>query len=109
MGRTIPSWRISLEEEFKRWKEFQSILRTEERTLFEDLMDECRRYASAAGAACFPLKFEGMFLSILFAHHKRLKELCNKIDHLNNLTERSSQANKQPSRTLHSTPGPTDT
>jgi len=97
MGRTIPSWRIGLEEEFKRWKGFQGILRTEERIIFENLMDECRRYAAAAGAACFPLKSEGMFLSVLFAHHKRLKELCDKIDRLNNLMERCIQVSKPPS------------
>jgi len=43
MGRTIPSWRIVLEEELKRWEKFKDALRIEERIVFEDLMDECRR------------------------------------------------------------------
>jgi len=80
MGRTIPSYRIMLEEELKRWQRFQDVLRVDERAIFEDLMNECRRYASAAGAGCFPVKTEGMFLSTLFAHHKALRELKGKLD-----------------------------
>jgi len=91
MGRTIPSWRMLLEEEFKRWKKFQDALRIDERETFEDLMDECRRYASAAGAATFPIKTEGMFLSVLFSHHKSLKELREKVDRIQRLLEKSNQ------------------
>jgi len=91
MGRTIPSWRMLLEEEFKRWKKFQDALRIDERETFEDLMDECRRYASAAGAATFPVKNEGMFLSVLFSHHKSLKELRDKVDRIQRLLEKSNQ------------------
>jgi len=91
MGRTIPSWRILLEEEFKRWEKFQDALRIDEREIFEDLMDECRRYASAASAATFPVKTEGMFLSVLFSHHKSLKELRDKVDRIQHLLEKSNQ------------------
>jgi len=80
MGRTIPSYRIMLEEELKRWERFQDFLRLDEREVFQDMMDECRRHASAAGAGAFPSKTEGMFLSILFAHHKALKELHDRLD-----------------------------
>ncbi len=80
-----------LEEELNRWRRFQDSLRIDSREIFEDLMNECRRYASAAGAATFPLKTEGMFLSILFAHHKRLKELCDKVDRIHNLLEKNDQ------------------
>jgi hypothetical protein len=66
----------------KRWERFRDTLRIDERIIFGDLMDECRLYASAAGAACFPVKSEGMFLSVLFAHHKALKELRDKIDQI---------------------------
>jgi len=91
MGRTIPSWRIAMEEEMKRWKRFQDVPRIEEREIFEDMTDECRRYASAAGAACFPTKYEPMFLSIIFAHHKALKQLREKIDQLTTSTDSGKQ------------------
>jgi len=87
MGRTIPSYRIIPEEELKRWERFRDALRIDEREVFQDMMDECRRCASAAGASCFPVTTEGMFLSILFVHHKHLIELNDKTSE----TERSVQ------------------
>nr|MDO8133980.1 hypothetical protein [Candidatus Njordarchaeum guaymaensis] len=89
MGRTIPSWRMVLEEELKRWKRFQDALRIDEREIFDDLINECRRQASAAGAATFPVKTEGMFLSILFTHHKGLRELRDKVERIYHLLEKS--------------------
>jgi len=87
MGRTIPSYRTVLEQELKRWKRFQDALRIDEREVFQDMMDECRRRASAAGAACIASKSEAMFLTILFAHHKALKELSERIDRIRCLSE----------------------
>jgi len=81
-----------IEEEFKRWERLRDSLRIDERPIFDDLMDDCRRYASAAGAGCFPVKTEGMFLSILFSHHKCLKELCDKVDRIDSLLERFHQS-----------------
>jgi len=48
--------------------------------------------ASAGGASCFPVKTEGMFLSIPFTHHKALKELQKKIDRINKLLQESNQS-----------------
>ena len=92
MGRTIPSWRMLLEEELTRWKRFRDALRIDERPIFDDLMDECRRHASAAGAAVLPAKIEGMFLSLLFSHHKSLKELRDKIERINRFLEESNRS-----------------
>jgi len=52
-------------------------------------MDECRRRASETGAAVLPTKAEGMFLSLLFSHHKSLKELRDKIEQINRFLEES--------------------
>ncbi len=92
MGRTIPSWRMLLEEELTRSKRFRDALRIDERPIFDDLMDECRRHASAAGAAVLPAKTEGMFLSLLFSHHKSLKELRDKIERINRFLEESNRS-----------------
>jgi len=75
MGRTIPSYRIILGKELRKWKRFQDILRIDDRAIFEDTTDECRRYASEAGNLASRSKVEPMFLSILFAHHKTLKHV----------------------------------
>jgi len=65
-------------------------LRIDEREVFQDMMDGCRRHAAAVGAGAFPSKTEGMFLCILFAHHRALKELGQKIENINNLLEKGS-------------------
>ena len=96
MGRTIPSYRIMLEEEFKRWERFRDFLRIDERVIFEDMMDECRRHASAAGAGAFPSGTEGMFLSIVFSHHKALKGLRDKIDRINRIFQEPNQSHLTP-------------
>ena len=91
MGRTIPSWRVILEEELRRWERFRDALRINERAIFDDLMNECRRHASAAGAAALPVKTEGMFLSLLFSHHETLQELRRKIERITCLLEESNR------------------
>lgn len=77
MGRTIPSYRVVLEEEVKAWRGFQDALRAPDREVFENLLDQCRLYASAGSMAVRPKIIEVMFMTILFAHHKMLKELSS--------------------------------
>jgi len=51
MGKTVPSYRIALEDEIYKWKDFRNALANEEeKTAFDDLMDMCRNLASAAAA-----------------------------------------------------------
>ena len=45
MGRTIPSWRIVLDEELTRLTRFRQFLRPEDRIVFDDLTAQCRLYA----------------------------------------------------------------
>jgi hypothetical protein len=80
LGRTIPSYRMILEIEIKKWEGFLKALRIEDRAAFEELMNECRRYASAAGAATRPVVAEAMFMSILLSHQKSLKEMKDALE-----------------------------
>jgi len=75
LGRTIPSYRVALEEEVKAWKGFQDALRAPDREIFENMLDQCRLYASAGSMAVRSKIIEAMFMTALFAHHKMLKEL----------------------------------
>jgi len=77
LGRTIPSYRVALEEEVKAWKGFQDALRAPDREIFEDMLDQCRLYASAGSMGVRPKIIEVMFMTVLFAHHKMLKELSS--------------------------------
>lgn len=82
MGRTVESYRVALDREVQRWSGFARALRKEDREAFEQLMDVCRNYASAASNATRPVLFEAMVMCILLDQQKflnRLKnELCSK-------------------------------
>lgn len=75
MGRTIPSWRIVVDQELTKMNKFKQFLRAEDRIIFEDLMNQCKLYASAAGVLVSSVKEFPLLLSMLFAHHKKLIEL----------------------------------
>jgi len=75
MGRTIPSWRIVIDQELAKLNKFKKFLRAEDQIVFEDLLDQCKLYASAAGVLASSVKEFPLLLAILFAHHKKLTEL----------------------------------
>ena len=75
MGRTIPSWRMVVEDEVEKLKRFQESLRQEDKAIFEDMLNQCKLLASAASVMASPIKQIPLILSILFAHHKKLIQL----------------------------------
>jgi len=64
-----------LEKEIEKWEGFVKALRVDDKAAFEELMNACRRHASAAGAATRPVVTEAMFMSILLCHQKALEEI----------------------------------
>jgi len=66
----------------KKWTGFVRALRTDDRVAFEELMNACRSYASAAGAANRPIVIEAMFMSILLSHQKTLMKVENTLEKL---------------------------
>ena len=75
MGRTVPSWRLVVEAEVQKLRKFRDALRQEDKEIFEDLLNQCKLYASAAGSIASPVKEFPLVISMLFAHHKKLNEL----------------------------------
>ena len=76
MGKTVPSYRMALEFEIERWKSFRKALTTEEdREAFDELMGMCRNNAMAGGAACNPIIFEPMVMSIVLAQQEKIRKL----------------------------------
>ena len=72
MGKTVPSYRMALEFEIHRWKDFRNALpNEEERQAFNELMDMRRNLASAGSCATNPILFEPMVMSILLAQQKK--------------------------------------
>jgi hypothetical protein len=80
MGRTIPSWRMVVEAEIEKFKKFRDSLRLEDKRIFEDLLNQCKLYASAAGSLASPVKEVPLIMSMLFAHHKKLAELERRLN-----------------------------
>jgi len=80
MGRTIPSWRMVVEAEVEKLKRFQEFLRQEDKAMFEDMLDQCKLFASAASVMASPIKQMPLIISILFAHHKKLTELEKRLE-----------------------------
>jgi len=80
LGRTVPSYRMILEAEIKKWRSFLKALRSRDRDSFEKLMDDCRRYASASGAATRLIVTEAMFMSMLLSHQRTLEEVKATLD-----------------------------
>ena len=71
-----------LEQEIAKWEGFVRALRADDKIAFEELMNACRCYASAAGAATRPIPLEAMLMSILLSHQKALKEIVENIEKL---------------------------
>lgn len=80
MGRTIPSFRIALEQEISNWKPYKKSLSRGSRDALEDLFNMARNYCSASSNAVRPVRFQGMFMGIAFAHAKRLENIAREIE-----------------------------
>jgi hypothetical protein len=75
MGRTIPSWRIIVEQKTAQLSRFKQFLPPEDRVIFEDLLNQCKLYAPQASVLASPVAEVPLLLSMVFAQHKRLTEL----------------------------------
>jgi len=75
LGKTVPSYRLALEDEISRWKGFRNALREEDAHVFDELMDMCRNNGMASSNATNPIIFEPMVMSILLIQQKRIRSL----------------------------------
>lgn len=75
MGRTIPSFRIAVVLEEKKWKEFKKYLRNKnEKKLFTHIFSIANYYNSASSNAVNPIRIYPIMMSIVLHHYKTLKE-----------------------------------
>ena len=80
MGRTVPSWRMVVEGELEKMKRFSQFLRSEDKEIFDDLLNQCRLYASYGSTMASPVKAIPLLMSMIFGQHKRLMELEKRIN-----------------------------
>ena len=81
MGRTIPSWRMVVEDELPKLQRFGDFLRSEDKKVLDDLLLQCRLYATYAGTMASPIRAVPLLMSMIFGQHKRLMELEKRVDH----------------------------
>jgi cobalamin biosynthesis Co2+ chelatase CbiK len=87
---------MKLESEIAEWKPFMKALPSmREKEAFEELMNHCRRHTMAAGASVRPIMSDAMFMSILLAHEKELREIKALLEKLNNEKEKQQDENSQ--------------
>ncbi len=91
MGRTIPSWRLVVNDELERIGRFKGFLRIEDKEIFDDLLRQCKHYAPYASTMASVVKEVPLMFSMLFGQHKMIWELEKRLAKLEaNQTQPSS-------------------
>ena len=75
MGRTVPSFRIAVEIERTKWKQFRSYLDKKDRKMFDQIYECVKLHNTACMMACRLVVIHSVLMSILFEHYKQLTTL----------------------------------
>jgi hypothetical protein len=75
MGRTIPSWRLVVNDELEQMGKFKDFLRIDDKEIFDDLLRQCKHYAPYASNMASVVKEVPLMFSMLFGQHKMIFEL----------------------------------
>jgi hypothetical protein len=75
MGRTVPSFRMLLEEIVMELSGFRRALRGEDRFAFDSLMNKARAHASSCTVVPLIEPMDAVFLSILVEQEKEINAL----------------------------------
>ena len=82
-----------VDDELGKLKRFRDILRLEDKEVYDDLLNQCKLYATYVGSMASPVKEVPLIISMLFGQHKRLMELEKRVrsdgnhDHAESLGE----------------------
>ncbi len=75
MGRTVPSFRMLLEEMTAEFSVFRRALRGEDKDAFDSLMNKARKHASSCTVAPTLDPVNAVFLSILIEQQKEINSM----------------------------------
>jgi hypothetical protein len=95
MGRTIPSFRMTLATEKDEWKPFGNALDKSERKKFDEMWDIPRLYLSAWSNSVQLVPLHPIIISILFHHYKELKECMSEVELMIEKKEKKRIAEKR--------------
>lgn len=97
MGRTVPSWRLVVNDEIERIGRFRQFLRVEDKEIFDDLLRQCKHYAPYASTMASTIKEVPLMFSMLFGQHKMIFELEKRLAKLEaNQTRPSGEQDSSP-------------
>ncbi len=75
MGRTVPTYRMTLESIIQSWNDFRRALPKEDKDVFDQMVNRARMHSSASTYAAFSDPVEGALLSILLEQEKEIRRL----------------------------------
>jgi dihydroxyacetone kinase-like predicted kinase len=75
MGRTVPTYRMTLESIIQSWNDFRRALPKEDKDVFDQMVNRARMHSSASAYAAFSDPVEGALLSILLEQEKEILRL----------------------------------
>jgi dihydroxyacetone kinase-like predicted kinase len=75
MGRTVPTYRLTLESIIQSWSDYRRALSKDDREVFDQMVNRARMHASASTYAAFTDPVEGALLSILLEQEKEIRRL----------------------------------
>jgi hypothetical protein len=75
MGRTVPTYRMTLESIIQSWADYRRALPKDDRDAFDAMTNRARMHASASTYAAFSDPVEGVLLSILLEQEKDIRRL----------------------------------
>jgi hypothetical protein len=81
-----------VEAEIAKLRKFQEFLRTEDKLVFQDLLNQCKLYAPYASTMVSTIKEVPLLFSMLFGQHKKIIELEKKILMLETLATKTETA-----------------
>jgi hypothetical protein len=86
MGRTVPSFRMLLEEIILELSVFKRALRGEDKIAFDNLMNKAREHSSSCTVTPMLEPMDAVFLSILVEQQKEISSLKEAINAGNRIT-----------------------
>jgi hypothetical protein len=82
VGRTVPSFRMALEQEIATWTPYRRSLGRASREALDGMFNRARTYCSASSNSVRPVRFQGMFMAMAFDHARRLENLRVEVERL---------------------------
>ena len=93
----FPNEDILRKEEIESWKSFVDSLssKEEDRELFQSVLNDCYKYATAINAKCQPFPAESLIMALLLSQHKMIKWLTKQISKHESLDDNNNKEVKR--------------